>query len=367
MLPSRSPSASPAAATRSSAAVVALLLAMSSRVAVRAFAPAATSPSFLSRAGRRSTTDGATAAPSTTALSISSWGTSGPPHRWADAAVKENPETNVQAYLPEPSAVEARDTIDGTCLVSGLVRTPERTDQFLFDLLNHEDSAFEFSKIVAFVNDPAFAKKRLLSRSARYAGLLDKLEFVQASAPGALPAPDQLDGVKSWVAYLDDPATLLSSVGQVARLAAGCPSLRNVAVLMANANELDAAECRAALDELRGSGKTYTLVAVGKLDDGTPEGREAYQHREFGTPEGRLPAKARFSRDESYRMVTELLQLECGANRALCFAEVYNENATEVRLVKGLREAGYARPQEIDHMVRLGPEVRSAEKEGEGV
>jgi hypothetical protein len=294
---------------------------------------------------------------STTALFISSWGASGPPHRWADAAVKENPETNVQAYLPEPAAVEARDNIDGTCLVSGLVRNKDRTDQFLFDLLNHEDSAFEYAKIVAFVDDPAFAKKRLLSRSARYTGLLDKLDFVQAASPGSLPTAEQLSGVKSWVAYLDEPAQLLSSVMSIAERAKQCPGLKNVAVLLANANELDASESERALQALKDSGTTYTVVVVGKLDDTVPEGREAYQYREFGTAEGVLPAKATFSRDESYRMVTELLQLECGANRALCFAEVYNENVTEVRLVKGLREAGYARPQEIDHMIRLGPDA----------
>lgn len=71
-----------------------------------------------------------------------------------------------------------------------------------------------------------------------------------------------------------------------------------------------------------------------------------------------MPAKSVFSREEAYRMVTELLQLEAGVNKALAFAEVYNVNATEAKLVKGLREAGYARPQEIDHMIREGPEVR---------
>ena len=39
----------------------------------------------------------------------------------------------------------------------------------------------------AFVDDEKFAKKRLLSRHARYTGLLDKLEFLEASEPGALP------------------------------------------------------------------------------------------------------------------------------------------------------------------------------------
>jgi len=288
---------------------------------------------------------------------ISSWGASGPPHRWADAAVKEDPAKNVQAYLKEPEAVEARDNVDGTCLVSGVVRSKDRTDQFVFDLLNHEDSAFEFDKIVAFVDDAAFAKKRLLSRSARYTGLLDKLDFVQANSPGALPELSQLEGVKSWVAYFDGP-DMLDQVKKAAELAKSAPSVENIAVLLGNANELDASACQDALESLKGDDSlSYTLVAVGKLED-RPEGRECYQYCDFGSDEAVLPAKAVFSRDESYRMVTELLQLECGKNRAFTFAEVYNVNVTEYKLVKGLREAGYARPQEIDHMIRIGPEVR---------
>merc|ERR1712224_143153 len=53
-------------------------------------------------------------------------------------------------------------------------------------------------------------------------------------------------------------------------------------------------------------------------------------------------------------MITETLQLEAGINKALTFAEVYDNNATEAKLINGLREAGYARPQEIDHMLRNG-------------
>jgi len=294
---------------------------------------------------------------SKTLLRISSWGVDGPPHRWGNTLTKENPETNVQAYLKEPQAVEARVNVDGTCLVSGLVRSKERTDQFIFDLLNHEDSAFEFTKIIAFVDDKAFAKKRLLSRSARYTGLLDKLDFEQATTPGTLPEQSQLEGVKSWVVYLDDPATMLDQVKEVGRLAKAAPSVENVALLLTNANELDAAACKNALEALQGDDKlSYTLVAVGKLED-KPEGKECYQFKEFGTEDAVLPAKAVFSRDESYRMITELLQLECGVNKALTFAEVYNVNVTEYRLVKGLRQAGYARPQEIDHMIREGPEA----------
>jgi len=271
---------------------------------------------------------------------------------------RENIEQNLQAYLKKPEAVEARANVDGTCLVSGLVKSKERTDQTMFDLLNHEDSAFEFKKIIAFVDDMKFAKKRLLSRSARYTGLLDKLDMKEASAPGALPTAADLEGVKSWVAYLEAEGNdkIFAEIEGIAEVAKAA-SVENVAILVTGANELDAEASKKALEKLQGSDSmSYTLVAVGKLEEHA-EGSVPYRYAEFGTEDGVIPENAIFSRDESLRMVTELLQLEAGANKALSFREVYNVNVTEARLVKGLREAGYARPQEIDHMIRDGPKV----------
>lgn len=265
--------------------------------------------------------------------------------------------SNVQAYLKEPGPVELRKTNDGSALVSGLVRSTDRTDQTLFDQLNHEESSFRYSKIIAFVNDIGFAKKRLLSRSARYTGLLDKLDFAQAESPGALPSASQLDGVKTWVAYLDHEPNMLERVQEIASLAKASSSLANLAIVLAGANELDTAACQQALDSLKGSeGLQYTLVAVGKLTD-KPQGTDPYQLQEFGTPEGFINATCEFSRDESCRLISELLQLESGANKAFSFMEVDDVNATEYKLVKGLRAAGYTRTQELDHMVRDGPKV----------
>jgi hypothetical protein len=316
-------------------------------------------PSSLSFVGRRHVIEESTS----TVLYISSWTTKGPPSRWAENTLK-NPEERIQDYLKEPEAVEARVNIDGTCLVSGLVNAKDRTDQFLFDLLNHEDSAFEFTKIIAFVDDAKFGKKRLLSRSARYTGLLDKLDFIQSESVGALPTVAQLDGVKSWLAVVGVAETGVQTNGeklqqlqQIADIAKQVPSIENVAVLVMNANEMDATASQNALSALQNSGKTYTVVAVGTVED-RPEGMTWYHYGEFGTPEGVLPEGAVFSREESYRMITECLQLESGANKAFTFAEIYNANVTEAKLVKGLREAGYARPQEIDHMIRDGPAVR---------
>jgi hypothetical protein len=119
---------------------------------------------------------------------------------------------------------------------------------------------------------------------------------------------------------------------------------------------MDAQASAGAAEALRGAGKEYTLVAVGKLEDHA-EGKIPYKFAEFGTDEGVLPPDAIFSRDEAMRFITECLQLAVGANRTFSFSEVYDANATEAKLIKGLREAGYARPQEIDHMLRDGPKV----------
>ena len=300
---------------------------------------------------------------STTRLYISSWGISSGPASSRSLAEPKDIVKRIQDYLPEPQAVEARTNVDATITVSGAAnaqREVQRTDQFLFDLLNHQDSAFEFSKIVAAVRDPALAKKRLLSRSARYTGLLDKLDFVATPSEHGLPTAEQLSGSKSWLAVVDvtdeDSSDWKAQCLEIATTASAVDGLENVAVLLTGANELAASDCQAVVDSFKATNKIYTIVAVGQLED-HPEGQEMYHYGQFGDADAVLPAQAVFSRQEAYRMVTELLQLECGVNRALTFAEVYNVNVTEVKLIKGLREAGYARPQEIDHMIREGPKV----------
>lgn len=57
------------------------------------------------------------------------------------------------------------------------------------------------------------------------------------------------------------------------------------------------------------------------------------------------------------RIVAECLGLESACNKAMVFQEVRDVNATASKLVKGLREGGYTRPQEIDHMIVKGPVV----------
>lgn len=310
---------------------------------------------------------------SSSSLHISSWGVKGNPA--FRTKQKLDPEKHIQDYLPEPGPVEARSTINGTILVSGVVNDPDRTDQFLFDLINHEESAFEYTNITAFVNDEKIAKKRLLSRSARYTGLLDKLSFCQANDANALPTIEQLQNINTWLAIVENKDgnnnQLVQQCEEITKLALkaallsetsdnSCSKLQNVAIVLAGMNELSIESCKSIVDnvqKLKNVNIQYTIVGTGHLDDQRAEGMTAYQYVPMDAMESTLPNKATFSREEMYRLVTELLQLECGSNTAYVFAEVYNPNVTEAKLIKGLREAGYARPQEIDHMIRLGPKA----------
>jgi len=267
-----------------------------------------------------------------------------------------NPEENIMGYLDVPEPIAAKQNLVGTVLVSGWVKTTERSDQTVFDLLNHEESAMRFDKIVAFVNDEKFAKKRLLSRSARYTGLLDKLAFEQAAEPDALPTVEQLSGVKHWVANVEDGD--LSKVLEIAALCKEADSLENVSILVAGANDLDISASVNALQALDSNTDkcAFAVVAVGEINE-HPEGAMAYDIADFGTEGGVIAPGQIYSRDESLRLVTECLQLECGTNKALTFTEVTSTNTTEnvgARMVKGLRQAGYTRPQELDHMISKG-------------
>lgn len=282
-----------------------------------------------------------------------SYGIEGPKREKQEAA---NPEENIQGYLEMPEPIAAKDNLFGTVLVSGWVKTTERSDQTVFDLLNHEDSAMRFDKIVAFVNDEKFAKKRLLSRSARYTGLLDKLAFEQATEPDALPTPAQLEGVKHWVANVENGD--LAMVNQIAALCQSAESLENVSILVSGAIGIDVAQTVEAIQGLDSISDRcrFGIVAVGEIKEHA-EGSMAYDIADLGTEGGVIAEGQIYSRDESLRLVTEVLQLESGSNKALTFTEVTSTNTTEnigARLVKGLREAGFTRPQEIHHMISKG-------------
>ncbi len=118
----------------------------------------------------------------------------------------------------------------------------------------------------------------------------------------------------------------------------------------------DMNESQEALKAFESTSCKYTIVAVGEITE-APEGQLPYSIQEFGTEAAALNSTATYSRDESLRVLAETLGLKSGEGKAMVFSEVSDVNATEFKLVKGLREGGYTRPQEIDHMIVKGPKV----------
>lgn len=86
----------------------------------------------------------------------------------------------------------------GKVLVSGFLNSKERTDQFVFDILQAQG---KWEKIVAFSDNMVFAKKRLVSRKSRYSGLLDVLEFVEGDKYDAATMDEKLQGVSAWLCF----------------------------------------------------------------------------------------------------------------------------------------------------------------------
>lgn len=278
---------------------------------------------------------------------FSSYGIEGPRREKTE---EPNPEEDIQSYIKAPEPLKGRSTLSGKVLVSGWVNSRERSDQKVFDLLNDEDSPFEWEKIIAFVDDEKFAKKRLFSRTARYTGLSDKLEFLQSEKERGLPTVEQLKGVGTWVANVGSDLEAIKSIGDLC----GKSEINNVSILVENSGGLDAqasAEAIAALD-VASEKCQFTVVAVGEIyDDARGLGNAPYTVNDFGTEAGVVSGK--YSRDESLTLVTHGLALGSGANKALSFTEAEAEDDA-FKLVKGLREAGFTRYQEIDHMISKG-------------
>jgi len=87
-----------------------------------------------------------------------------------------------------PNEAQLHKSLGKVVMISGFAydrAEDAASSSIVFDLLNNaidEDvDNFSFEKIVAFSGDTALAKKRLVSRRARYTGLLDKLDYAESS------------------------------------------------------------------------------------------------------------------------------------------------------------------------------------------
>lgn len=224
--------------------------------------------------------------------------------------------------------------------VSGLFGDAKRTDQAVLDTLHAQNV---WGSIVALAPDVAAAKKRLTSRSARYSGLLNKLEFSEWAAsptdPAAIAAALEADGIEAWVAFGVAPA----EVGACLEAAKRASTVSRVVVAVdGTVDAVMAAQYEAASSEL-----TWSLVSIpgGVTDDVVAA--DATLSIDFVDEAEAQPV----ARDDACRILAESLAITAGQNRA--FSVAYG-GANATAYMKSLREAGYTRRGELGKLLAGG-------------
>lgn len=231
-------------------------------------------------------------------------------------------------------------------VVSGFLDAKERTDQFAFDVL-HKHGVFD--KIIAYAPDAAFAKKRLLSRSSRYTGLLDVLEIVEGPAAEVIKAGGPLEGANSWLSFDTDSATVLEQAK-----AAKDFGLKHLVMVVSSEVDFSAAEAALADSDL-----TYTFIRTGAIVDGK-EGSAPVSIGEMSTG---LEAGAEVPRDEAVRIAGECFVIDTAGKKSFTLSKAGESSAA---FLKSLREQGLSRQEEIASMIEGGLvefETEFAEKE----
>jgi len=259
---------------------------------------------------------------------------------------------DVMAYLSEVQApTVVRSDLGSSVMISGFdPRDPSSTE--VLDFLNNEDSPhFPFTKIVAHVEDMKLAKKRLIGRNARYTGLLDKLDFSEGTS---LPTVEQLADVSSWVAHVAEGD--MGQLGAIADLAEAAESVKNVVILVSGATSVGGSALKEAEDMLKGKATTfaYTLLVVPEWND-EPEATCSFGLVNVtDVADAPFASSETFSREESLRIATECLAIDKAAGKSVVANVVTEPNSLEYFLIQGMREIGYNRLGEIEHMVTSG-------------
>lgn len=169
----------------------------------------------------------------------------------------------------------------------------------------------------------------------------------------------QLEGVSSWVAHVAGGE--LSKLEDIVAVAEGAESVKNVAILVSGAQNVKGEELKKVEEMMKSKATTfeYTLVVVPEWND-EPEANCAFgivnvtdvvDDAPFGEDVGS------FSREESLRIITEALAIDKAAVKCVVATAAPDAKSLETYLVQGMREIGFDRLQEVEHMVTRGVKV----------
>mmetsp|Transcript_9705 Transcript_9705/g.17231 ORF Transcript_9705/g.17231 Transcript_9705/m.17231 type:complete len:476 (-) Transcript_9705:200-1627(-) len=258
----------------------------------------------------------------------------------------------VMGYLNEVQAPTAiRSNLGTSVIISGFDPTDPASTEILAFLNNEESAHFQFTKIVAHVEDMKVAKKRLIGRNARYTGLLDKLDFTEGASS---PTVEQLADVSSWVAHVGGGD--MSKLSDIVDAAEAAESVKNVVILVSGAQSVGGDALKAAEELLKDKATTfaYTLLVVPEWNN-EPEATCAFGIVNVtDVVDAPFEESETFSREESLRIISECLAIDNAKGKCVVANAAKEANSLENMLIVGMREMGLNRLQEIEHMVTRG-------------
>ena len=254
--------------------------------------------------------------------------------------------------------------------ISGnLFNAPDRSDQFLLDCVHGQKV---WNGIVAFSTDTALFKRQMMSRTARYSGLLDALtmEEVPADAsPAGLAKAVKATGAKAWLIFgiqkLEARQYLEAAKDAgLERVVVATDARRSPPTLAGPGGDTQASWQS---QEITGPAPSdfgdmmWTIVdfEIESFNDDLPEGGPLCVNRENKTASELEPDKT-LARADAYRLVAEAFQLK-PAQRAKLVIENGGTNASAV--LRDLREAGFTRQGEVAKMVNGSMDTHAAEIE----
>lgn len=193
-------------------------------------------------------------------------------------------------------------------------------------------------------SDEAATKKRFLSRTARYSGLLNILNIVQADLSNLEQVKPVLQGAEAWIAF-NVPREDILTYSKAAIEA----NIKRVVVTTElssqQINDTSLPEFNQAIEMFQNSGGYFTGVRHGEVVPG--DENNVYEILNATTP----CVESFVERGVLGRVVAELLQIErsgnieCGVSSSNEFAGAY---------LNVLRSSGLTRREEVDRVLNGG-------------
>jgi len=193
--------------------------------------------------------------------------------------------------------------------------------QSLFD---HAD----FDEIKALSSSVAEAKKMLISRQARYSGLIDVLKFSEGSLS------EGMAGATMWVAMNAKPDVLSEQIA-----AAKQAGIKRAFVHLCSP-EYASLDTKALEATLQGSGMSFTLLRTGKLSEKGAGGALKLEEVD-------IPTCEEVAKEDVFRFITEALTLPEAYGRTFSLCP-----SLDASQLKEMRFAGCTRREEVEALLK---------------